>query len=197
NLTIGKNVLCDKYNVFTVSSGEKLFKLLQKITPNFIMLDIEMPNGNGIEVTRRVLKEGGSTNILILTAYSAQQYVMASIRAGAKGFLLKTAPFDQVRKAIFDVAKGVFYLDPAVSLRDSLKDPETLSAREKEVLLLAGQGTPGHEMASRLSITERTVQAHLASVYGKLGARNRTEALLIALKKGIVLLDELRLEGER
>jgi DNA-binding NarL/FixJ family response regulator len=189
--------LCDKYNVFTVSSGEKLFKLLQKITPNFIMLDIEMPNGNGIEVTRRVLKEGGSTNILILTAYSAQQYVMASIRAGAKGFLLKTAPFDQVRKAIFDVAKGVFYLDPAVSLRDSLKDPETLSAREKEVLLLAGQGTPGHEMASRLSITERTVQAHLASVYGKLGARNRTEALLIALKKGIVLLDELRLEGER
>jgi DNA-binding CsgD family transcriptional regulator len=75
-----------------------------------------------------------------------------------------------------------------------MKEPEELSAREKEVLLLAGQGMPGHETAARLSITERTVQAHLASVYGKLGARNKTEAILIALKKGIVLLDELHLE---
>jgi DNA-binding NarL/FixJ family response regulator len=158
------------------------------------MVDIEMPNGNGIDVTKRVLKEQPTANILILTAYNAQQYVMAAIRAGAKGFLLKTAPFDQVRKAIFDVAKGTFYLDPAVSLKESMKDPEELSGREKEVLLLAGQGMSGHEVATRLSITERTVQAHLASVYGKLGARNKTEAILIALKRGIILLDDLHLE---
>jgi len=176
--------------------GEGAWRKILDLKPDVAMLDIEMPNGNGIDVTRRVLKEGLPTNILILTAYNAQQYVMASVRAGAKGFLLKTAPFDHVRKAIFDVAEGVFYLDPAVSLRDSLKDPETLSAREKEVLLLAGQGMPGHEMAARLSITERTVQAHLASVYGKLGARNKTEALLIALKRGVVLLDDLQLETD-
>ncbi|MDR1875169.1 MAG: response regulator transcription factor [Synergistaceae bacterium] len=174
--------------------GEGAWRGIMDLRPDVAMLDIEMPGGNGIDVTRRVLKEQPATNILILTAYNAQQYVMAAVRAGAKGFLLKTAPFDQVRRAIFDVAKGIFYLDPAVSLRETLKDPEELSAREKEVLLLAGQGMPGHETASRLSITERTVQAHLASIYGKLGARNKTEAILIALKKGIVLLDELHLE---
>jgi DNA-binding NarL/FixJ family response regulator len=174
--------------------GEGAWRGVMDLKPDVAMLDIEMPNGNGIDVTKRVLKERPTTNILILTAYNAQQYVMAAIRAGAKGFLLKTAPFDQVRKAIFDVAKNVFYLDPAVSLKESMKEPEELSVREKEVLLLAGQGMSGHEVAARLSITERTVQAHLASVYGKLGARNKTEAILIALKRGVVLLDELHLE---
>ncbi|MDR1730633.1 MAG: response regulator transcription factor [Synergistaceae bacterium] len=178
------------------TDGEGAWRGIMNLKPDVAMLDIEMPNGNGIDVTRRVLKEGSPTRVLILTAYNAQQYVMAAVRAGAGGFLLKTTPFDQLRRAIFDVAKGIFYLDPAVSLRESLKDPEELSAREKEVLLLAGQGMPAHEVAARLAITERTVQAHLASVYGKLGARNKTEAILIALKKGIVLLDDLKLETQ-
>jgi DNA-binding NarL/FixJ family response regulator len=175
--------------------GEGAWSGITDLKPDVAMLDIEMPGENGIDVTRRVLKEQPATGVLILTAYNAQQYVMAAVRAGARGFLLKTAPFDQVRRAIFDVAKGIFYLDPAVSLRESLKDPEELSVREKEVLLLAGQGMPGHETASRLAITERTVQAHLASIYGKLGARNKTEAILIALKRGIVLLDELSIDS--
>jgi DNA-binding NarL/FixJ family response regulator len=174
--------------------GESAWRGIKDSRPDVAMLDIEMPNGNGIDIARRVVKEQPETKVLILTAYNARQYVMAAVRAGAKGFLLKTAPFDQVRKAIFSVAKGVFYLDAAVSLKESLKEPEELSPREKEVLLLAGQGMPGHEAAARLSITERTVQAHLASIYGKLGARNKTEAILIALKKGVVLLDELHIE---
>jgi DNA-binding NarL/FixJ family response regulator len=174
--------------------GESAWRGIKDSRPDVAMLDIEMPKGNGIDITKQVVKEQPETNVLILTAYNAQQYVMAAIRAGAKGFLLKTAPFDQVRKAIFDVAKGIFYLDAAVSLKDSLKEPEELSPREKEVLLLAGQGMPGHEVAMRLSITERTVQAHLASIYGKLGARNKTEAILIALKRGVVLLDDLHIE---
>ncbi|MDR1378540.1 MAG: response regulator transcription factor [Synergistaceae bacterium] len=174
--------------------GESAWQGIRDSKPDVAMLDIEMPSGNGIDITKRVVKEQPETNVLILTAYNAQQYVMAAIRAGAKGFLLKTAPFDQVRKAIFDVAKGIFYLDAAVSLKDSLKEPEELSPREKEVLLLAGQGMSAHEVGARLSITDRTVQAHLASIYGKLGARNKTEAILIALKRGVALLDELHIE---
>ena len=180
------------------ADGESAWRGIVDLKPDIALLDIEMPNGNGIEITKRVRdsKEDLPTGVLILTAYSAQQYVMASIRAGAKGFILKTAPFEQLRKAVFDVASGIFYLDPAVSLEEGNEEPEELSPREKEVLLLAGQGLPGHAVAERLSITERTVQAHLSSVYSKLGARNKTEAMLIALKKGVILLDELEMETD-
>ncbi len=176
--------------------GEDAWRAMLELKPDVALLDIEMPNGNGIEITKRVFRNKLPVGVLMLTAYSAQQYVIASVQAGAKGFVLKTAPFEQLRKAIFDVAGGVFYLDPAVSLLEKSEEPEALSAREKEVLLLAGQGLPGHAVAERLSITERTVGAHLTSVYSKLGARNKTEAILLALKKGIVLLDELHIETE-
>ena len=181
--------------VAQADDGESAWRSILELEPDVALLDIEMPKGSGIEITKRLweLRDRLPTAVLILTAYSAQQYVMAAVRAGAKGFVLKTAPFDQLRRAIFDVAGGAFYLDPSVSLEDGLLEPEELSPREKEVLLLTGQGMPGHAVAQRLSITERTVQAHLTSVYSKLGARNKTEAILLALKKGIVLLDELQI----
>jgi len=176
--------------------GESAWKGISELKPDVVLLDIEMPGGNGIEIARRIRKERLPAGVLMLTAWSAQQYVMASIQAGAKGYVLKTAPFDQLRKAINDVARGVFYIDPSVSLDGNIEQTEALSAREKEVLLLAASGLPGHAVAKRLCITERTVQAHLTSSYTKLGARNKTEAILLALKRGIVLLDELHIEPE-
>lgn len=178
------------------ADGESAWADIRRLKPDLVLLDIEMPGMNGIEIARRILKEKLPVRVLMLTAYSAQQYVMASIRAGAKGYILKTAPFEQLRKAILDVANGIFYLDPAVSLAETGEMPEALSEREKEVLLLAGQGLSGAVVAERLSIAERTVQAHLTSIYGKLGARNKTEAILLALKRGIVLLEELCVETE-
>jgi len=151
-----------------------------------------MPNGGGIEIAERVMKRKLPTNVLMLTAYSAQQYVMASVRAGAKGFILKSAPFDRLRQAIEDTSRGVFYLDPSVSLVSDEIPAEELSEREKEVLILTAQGLPSSETARLLSITKRTVAAHLTSIYAKLGAKNKTEAILLALKRGIVLLDQLR-----
>jgi len=180
------------------SDGESAWKAVLELQPDLAMLDIEMPNGNGIEIASRILKQGLRTNVLMLTAYSAQQYVMAAIRAGAKGFILKTAPLEELRRAVFDTAGGTFYLDPSVSLVQDAGPPEELSPREREVLILAGQGLPASEVAGMLSITERTVAAHLTSIYGKIGARNKTEAILLALKKGIVMLEELHyLDGER
>jgi len=176
--------------------GESAWKSISELLPDVVLLDIEMPGGSGIEVARRIRKERLPVGVLMLTAWNAQQYVMASIQSGAKGYVLKTAPFEQLHKAICDVARGAFYIDPSVSLTDNLEPVESLSVREKEVLLLAAQGLPGHAVAKRLSITERTVQAHLTSAYGKLGARNKTEAILLALKRGIVILDELQIELE-
>ena len=173
--------------------GESAWASILELQPDLAMLDIEMPDCSGIEIAARVLKHALRTNVLILTAYSAHQYVMASIRAGAKGFILKSAPLAQLRKAIFQTAAGEFYLDPSVSLARMEGEVEQLSERELEVLVLAGQGLPGHEVARLLSITERTVAAHLTSVYGKLGAKNKTEAILLALKRGVILLDQLRL----
>lgn len=173
--------------------GESAWSAVLELHPDLAMLDIEMPNAGGIEVAGRILKRGLRTNVLILTAYSAHQYVMASVRAGAKGFILKSAPLAQLRKAIFQTAAGEFYLDPSVSLARTEGEVEQLSERELEVLVLAGQGLPGHEVARLLSITERTVAAHLTSVYGKLGVKNKTEAILVALKRGVILLEQLRL----
>lgn len=179
------------------SDGESAWRAVLDLSPDLAMLDIEMPGGNGIEIAARIRKEGLKTNVLILTAYSAHQYVMASVRAGAKGFILKSAPLEELRKAVFDTAAGIFYLDPSVSLVNEEEPAEELSPREREVLILAGQGLPSSEVATILSITGRTVAAHLTSIYGKLGARNKTEAILLALKKGLVMLDELYfLEGD-
>lgn len=179
------------------SDGESAWRAVLDLKPDLAMLDIEMPGGSGIEIAARIKKEGLRTNVLILTAYSAHQYVMASVRAGAKGFILKSAPLEELRKAVFDTAAGIFYLDPSVSLVNDEEPSEELSPREREVLILAGQGLPASEVGSLLSITERTVAAHLTSIYGKLGARNKTEAILLALKKGIVLLEELYfIEGD-
>ncbi len=174
------------------SDGESAWAMLLEKQPDLALLDIEMPNGGGIEIAERVMKRKLPTNVLMLTAYSAQQYVMASVRAGAKGFILKSAPFDRLRQAIEDTSRGVFYLDPSVSLVSDEIPAEELSEREKEVLILTAQGLPSSETARLLSITKRTVAAHLTSIYAKLGAKNKTEAILLALKRGIVLLDQLR-----
>jgi len=174
------------------SDGESAWTMLLEKRPDLALLDIEMPNGGGIEIAERVMKRKLPTNVLMLTAYSAQQYVLTSVRAGAKGFILKSAPFDRLRQAIEDTSRGVFYLDPSVSLVSDEIPAEELSEREKEVLILTAQGLPSSETARLLSITKRTVAAHLTSIYAKLGAKNKTEAVLLALKRGIVLLDQLR-----
>ena len=174
------------------ADGESAWTMLLETQPDLALLDIEMPNGSGIEIAERIMKRKLPTNVLMLTAYSAQQYVMASVRAGAKGFILKSAPFDQLRQAIADTSRGIFYLDPSVSLVSDEAPAEELSEREKEVLILTAQGLPSSATARLLSITKRTVAAHLTSIYAKLGAKNKTEAILLALKRGVVLLDQLR-----
>ncbi|HOO87722.1 MAG: response regulator transcription factor [Synergistaceae bacterium] len=173
--------------------GETAWKLISEIRPDVALLDIRMPGEDGVSVARRVKESGLPVAVVMLTSYDAQQYVLASLRAGARGFILKTATPEEITRAINTVAKGGFYLDSEVAsaMGDGEFTPEQLSAREREVLILASKGFSSKEVAARLFISERTVQTHLASIYDKLGAKNKTEALLLALKYGVVTLEEL------
>ena len=179
--------------VAEAEDGTRAWELLQELRPDVALLDIRMPGLDGVTVAQKVKNEGLNTAIVMLTSYDAQQYVIASLRAGARGFVLKTVSPKELTTAINTVAKGGLYLDPEVASVMGEQDfiPEQLSVREREVLLLAAKGLSSKEVAKQLVISERTVQTHLASIYDKLGSRNKTEALLLALKYGVVTLEEL------
>lgn len=179
--------------VADAEDGIRAWELIKDLRPDVALLDIRMPGLDGVAVAQKVKNEGLQTAILMLTSYDAQQYVIASLRAGARGFVLKTVSPKELTSAINTVAKGGLYLDPEVASVMGEQDfiPEQLSVREREVLLLAAKGLSSKEVAKKLFISERTVQTHLASIYDKLGSRNKTEALLLALKYGVVTLEEL------
>ncbi|WP_298781498.1 response regulator transcription factor [uncultured Fretibacterium sp.] len=184
--------------VAEAEDGVKAWDLIQELKPDVALLDIRMPGLDGVSVAQRVKTAGLATATIMLTSYDAQQYVMASLRAGARGFVLKTVSPRELTAAINTVSKGGLYLDPEVASVMGERDfiPEQLSAREREVLLLAAKGLSSKEVAKRLFISERTVQTHLASIYDKLGSKNKTEALLLALKYGVVTLEELLADDE-
>ncbi len=174
------------------SDGKEAWEMIEKLVPDVALLDIRMPYQDGISLARRIKEAGLPVCPVMLTSYDSQQYVLASLRAGAKGFVLKTTSPEALAKALQTVTSGGLYLDSEVASAVG-DDPhmEELSPREREVLLCAARGLSSKEVASRLFISERTVQTHLASVYDKLGAHNKTEAMLLALKNGVLTLEEL------
>lgn len=176
------------------ADGESTWAGIKALRPQVALLDIRMPGLDGITIARMARDAGIPTAALMLTSYDANQYVLAALRAGARGYLLKTATMDTLSKAIRIAARGGFYLDSEVASAVEGGDnfvPEPVSVREREVLLLAARGLSGKEIAAKLFISERTVQTHLASIYDKLGAKNKTEAMLLAIKYGIVTIEEL------
>lgn len=176
-----------------VENGTDAWQAIQEHEPDIALLDIQMPGDTGIAVAEKIMRSSLSTKAVMLTSFNAQPYVMASLRAGAKGFVLKTTAVRELESAVRQVMNGGFYLDSHVAdfLDENNSMPEPLSAREREVLLITSRGFSIKEIAARLGITERTVQAHLTSVYAKFGCRSKGEALLVALKHGLFTLDEL------
>ena len=173
--------------------GLEAWKVSEKERPDVALLDIRMPGENGVALARRIKASSLPVKPVLLASFDAQQYVMASLRAGARGYVLKTVTPEELARAIRVVARGGRNLDGEVarSMEDGEFAFEALSAREREVLLHAARGLSSKEIAGVLIISERTVQTHLASIYDKLGARNKTEAMLLALKYCIVALEEL------
>ena len=176
-----------------VEDGVEAWRVIQEKKPDIALLDIQMPGETGIAVAQRIKESGLPTRAIMLTSFNAQPYVMASLMAGAMGFVLKTTAVRELEIAVGQVMNGGFYLDSRVAgiLSDKESVPEALSAREREVLLITSRGFSIKEIAAKLCVTERTVQAHLTSVYAKFGCRSKGEALLVALKYGIITVDEL------
>lgn len=176
------------------ADGTEAWRLIEELKPDVALLDIRMPGEDGISLARKIKEQGySSVAPIMLTSFDSQQYVLASLKAGAKGFVLKTTSAGALLKAIQTVATGGLFLDSEVASVVGAQEEltEALSPREREVLLFAARGLSSKEVAAQLYISERTVQTHLASVYDKLGAHNKTEAMLLALKHGLMTLEEL------
>jgi DNA-binding NarL/FixJ family response regulator len=174
--------------------GEEAQTLIQKHKPDVAVLDIQMPKASGIEVTRWVRSHIPEVGVLILTAYDDEPYVMAVLQAGANGYVLKTASANELIQAVRDVHEGKSALDPAITrkLMSNLfkgtekKIIDPLTDRELDVLRLAAKGFTNKAIGVQLSISDRTVQGHLAHIFAKLQANSRTEAVMRGVSLGLI-----------
>ncbi|MDT8304729.1 MAG: response regulator transcription factor [Anaerolineae bacterium] len=188
--------------VAEADDGAQAKALIAETEPDVAVLDIQMPQLTGIQVTRWLREQHPRVGVLILTAYDDDPYVMAVLEAGAHGYVLKTAASAEIIQAVREVHEGKSVLDPAITrqLMDHIagrRGPdmtaatqyEALTERELEVLELAGHGYTNKAIGLQLGISDRTVQGHLAKIYGKLDASSRTEAVMRAVSLGLLAPD--------
>lgn len=186
--------------VAEAANGAEAVALVAEHAPDVAVLDVQMPGLTGIEATRRIKAEFPAVRVLILTAYDDDPYIFALLQAGASGYVLKTADSGELVNAVRTVSRGESALDPAVAQKvvqqltsgrplGAQAAAEPLTEREIEVLHLAAKGLTNKAIGQALAISDRTVQGHLANIYGKLGAGSRTEAVTEALKQGWIVLE--------
>jgi DNA-binding NarL/FixJ family response regulator len=183
--------------------GQEACRLIDQHRPDVAVLDIQMPKLSGIDVTRWIRTQGLTCGVLVLTAYDDEPYIQAVLKAGANGYVLKTADPLEIAQAVRDVYAGKSVLDAALAvrlirgdthsdLRQSSKHSqpvewvEPLTARELEIIQLAARGLTNKAIGAQLAISDRTVQNHLAHIFGKLNAASRTEAVMRAVSLGLI-----------
>jgi DNA-binding NarL/FixJ family response regulator len=178
--------------VGAAASAEEALALAQRCQPDVVLLDLEMPGTDGIAILPRLLAAPAAPRVLVFTAYDADDQVFGAIRAGAAGYLLKGAEVAEIVRAIHSVHDGGSYLAPRVASRvldavgTTRRSPTQLSARENEVLRLLADGLATKQIARSLGITERTVKFHVTSIFTKLGASNRAQAIALAAQHGLL-----------
>jgi DNA-binding NarL/FixJ family response regulator len=180
------------------ADGREAVRLGKELNPDVVLMDVRMPELDGIEATRRLRQAGVDARVLVLTTFDLDEYVYSAMRAGASGFLLKDAPREQLVTAIRTVARGEALLAPAITRRlierfvdrpapaEATPALAELSARELEVLRLVARGLSNGEIADELVIGEATVKTHVANVLRKLGLRDRVQAVVLAYESGVV-----------
>jgi DNA-binding NarL/FixJ family response regulator len=175
--------------VGTAANGAEAIELARELRPDVVLMDISMPGVDGIEATGPILEAEPDTRVVMLTAFSDRDRVVAALDAGAIGYLLKDSEPDEVLEAIRAAARGDAPLAPRAARHllaaRSEEQRADLSKREREVLALVTEGLPNKLIARRLEISEKTVKAHLTSVFQRIGVSDRTQAALWAQRHGI------------
>ena len=168
------------------ANGEEAVAVVAAVDPDVVLMDLSMPVVDGIEATRRITSEGGETRVVVLTSFADDRHIADALDAGAIGYVLKHAGPDELLGAVRAAAAGDAPLDPkAARVLLARRGPggrgaPALSAREEEVLRLVVAGLANKQIARRLSITERTVKAHLTNIFARIGVTDRTQAALWA-----------------
>ena len=174
---------------------------VERVAPDVVVMDIRMPNLDGLEATRRIVAAGDPPRVLVLTTFGADEYVFAALRAGASGFLLKDARPEELIAGVHTLARGEALLAPAVTRTvveqfARLPEPDAAAAarlaeltpREREVLLLLVAGRSNREIAEELVVSEGTTKAHVLAILRKLGLRDRVHAVIFGYESGVVRL---------
>ena len=176
--------------VGTAENGEEAVALAADRAPDVVLMDLEMPVLDGIGATERIAAEHPATAIVILTSFSDRERILRALDAGAVGYLLKDAEPEELARAIHAAARGEAPLDPRaaralLTARQDATPAAGLSEREREVLVMVAEGLPNKLIAQRLAISEKTVKAHLTSVFRRVGVTDRTQAALWAERNGL------------
>jgi DNA-binding NarL/FixJ family response regulator len=182
------------------SDGAEAVAMAQRVRPDVILMDVTMPEMDGVEACRQVRLELPGTQVVMLTMHADQEVLASAIRAGASGYLVKDCSTEEIASAVRMAASGETALSPqlAASMLNEVRkwdkaaaaeEERVVTKREEEVLQLIADGCSTPEVAAKLYISQKTVKNHLASIYQKLDARDRTQAVLQAVRMGIVHLD--------
>jgi NarL family two-component system response regulator LiaR len=186
------------------NNGEEAVNMTSRLKPDILVMDIMMPKFDGLEASRQIKKVAPNTAILILTAYDDDNYVLGLLEAGAAGYLMKSARGQDLVEAVRAIRAGESVLHPAIIeklLKQAMIKPtgpmdrkmkELLSDREMEMLKLLATGMSNKEIADKLYLSLRTVKAHMSNIFTKMSVASRSEALVEALRKGLITLDDIK-----
>ena len=202
---LGLRQACESANDLEVvgeaKNGHEAVELTRRCRPDVVLMDINMPIMDGVEATRRIVEHDPSVRVIMLTIYRQDRYVFEAIKAGARGYLLKDVDEHELLEAIRAVHRGEALINPALATRvldefrrlsqvaSEAADVEMLTKGEMEVLRLVAQGASNKEIAAQLHLAESTVSNRLHDIYQKLHVNNRTQAALLALRRGWAQLE--------
>ncbi|UHQ22081.1 response regulator transcription factor [Lysobacter sp. 5GHs7-4] len=177
------NLESDLEVVAAVGDGEAAWAAVQRLQPDLLVTDIEMPRMTGIELAQRMRESGLDTRVVIVTTFGRSGYLRRALDAGVRGYLLKDAPAEQLADALRQVHRGGRAIDPQLAVA-AWGEEDPLTERERQVLRLAGEGVTTAEIGQRLHLSQGTVRNYLSEAIGKLGAGNRIEAYRQARQNG-------------
>lgn len=187
----------DMQVIAEAENGTQVFALIQKHKPDVVMLDLQMPEVDGVDALKKIREKFDTLPVLILTSFTDDAHIFSALRAGASGFLLKEMKGDELVDAIRGASKGKPQLHPEIAKRLMTRAPmpedpfEHLTEREKNILASLARGLSNKEIATQLSLTEITVKGYVSDVLMKLGVSDRTQAALMAVRYGLVKVEDI------